>query len=140
MNRKLYLLAMLVCLLALSLVFGSCDNGTNGGGGGIGGPDLRATLLGTFWGKQNGSYHVTIEFSDSIEGHEYGFRLIDGNTTITGDYFYNGTLLDIGGGIVTAILAGSVPDRTLTISGFRNDANGKWSVYNGTWAEEDPTP
>jgi hypothetical protein len=28
MNKKLNLLVMLVCLLALSLVFGSCDNGT----------------------------------------------------------------------------------------------------------------
>jgi hypothetical protein len=34
MNKKLNLLVMLVSLLALSLVFGSCDNGTGGGGTG----------------------------------------------------------------------------------------------------------
>jgi hypothetical protein len=34
MNKKLNLLVMLVSLLALSLVFGSCDNGTTDNGGG----------------------------------------------------------------------------------------------------------
>jgi hypothetical protein len=34
MNKKLNLLVMLVSLLALSLVIGSCDNGTTSGGGG----------------------------------------------------------------------------------------------------------
>jgi hypothetical protein len=34
MNKKLFSLVMLVSLLALSLVFVSCDNGTTSGGGG----------------------------------------------------------------------------------------------------------
>jgi hypothetical protein len=37
MNKKLNLLVMLVSLLALSLVFGSCDNGTTDNGGGTDG-------------------------------------------------------------------------------------------------------
>jgi hypothetical protein len=44
MNKKLNLLVMLVCLLALSLVFGSCDNGTTDNGGGGGGTDGDKTF------------------------------------------------------------------------------------------------
>jgi hypothetical protein len=139
MNKKLNLLVMLVSLLALSLMFGSCDNGTtgDGGGGGIGGPDRRSNLLGTSWGKQNGSYHVTVKFSDSIPGYpDYGYELRDGTMNVKGDYFYNGTQLDIGGTIVTATLAGSAPNRTLTLDGFKDTSEFKGSVYNGVWTEE----
>jgi hypothetical protein len=49
MNKKLNLLVMLVGLLALSLVFGSCDNGTTDPGGGDNGiTDLGSGDTGTF--------------------------------------------------------------------------------------------
>jgi hypothetical protein len=135
MNKRFNLLVMLVTLLALSLVFGSCDNGT-GGGGSIGGPDLRSELLGTSWGKQIGQYHVTITFSDSIKNYDYGYVLHDGSMTIRGNYFYNGKQLDIGGTIITTTLTGSAPNRRITLAGFKNTSDHNWSVYNGIWEEE----
>jgi hypothetical protein len=70
MNKKLNLLVMLVSLLVLSLVFGSCDNGTNSGNPAGGGSDkiISKQTISTKWdvGNSNSRY-ISFEFTtDSI--------------------------------------------------------------------------
>jgi hypothetical protein len=68
MNKKFNLLVMLVSLLALGLVFGSCDNGTTngtGGGGGGGGDDITYTVN-VDGDDNNTSTRMDFEFSDAV--------------------------------------------------------------------------
>jgi hypothetical protein len=81
MNRKLNRLVMLVCLLALSLVFGSCDNGTPDPDPDNGGGNTGTTNSGGGGGK-TGTFRIKItNIPSEVMSAENLFGLYPVNTT-----------------------------------------------------------
>lgn len=70
MKKRLIFLGMLVCLLALGLVFVSCDNGSTSGGGG-GGGGIPAELVAKWYRDEACTqleFEITADSKMIIEG------------------------------------------------------------------------
>jgi hypothetical protein len=82
MNKKVFFSAMLVTLLALSLVFVSCDNGTTSDGGDGGGKKTSNPFKGTWTCPNYFSTTGTLTFTDDT------WELVYSQTT-SGTYDYS---------------------------------------------------
>jgi len=131
--KKRFFLGMLVCLLAFSFVFVTCDNGGGGGGGGGGGNPDTVKYLST--DTEGNTYELTITKDTSkaaykpVAGDIYKLIIL----LITGvEKISNGTIFALGTNGALTLLPENYGAGTFDVT----ISNEKMTAINGTIAVE----